>query len=69
MRKGSTSFGEGEVQCWRWLFGNKTPVSLPRGGGQFAHTPYRRALGPVWDLLAEVSSDFPGWREVVVFAN
>jgi len=28
MRKGSTSFGACEVRCWRWLFGNKMPVSL-----------------------------------------
>jgi len=28
MRKGSTSFGACEVRCWRWLFGNKIPVSL-----------------------------------------
>jgi len=27
MRKGSTSFGACEVQCWRWLFANKIPVS------------------------------------------
>ena len=26
-RKGSTSFGACEVRCWRWLFGNKIPVS------------------------------------------
>ena len=26
-RKGSTSFGACEVRCWRWLFGNKMPVS------------------------------------------
>jgi len=29
VRKGSTSFGACEVRCWRWLFGNKTPVSPP----------------------------------------
>ena len=28
MRKGSTSFGACEVRCWRWLFGNKIPISL-----------------------------------------
>ena len=27
-RKGSTSVGACEVRCWRWLFGNKIPVSL-----------------------------------------
>ena len=30
MRKGSTSFGACEVRCWRWLFGNKIPVSRSR---------------------------------------
>jgi len=30
MREGSTSFGACKVRCWRWLFGNKTPVSLLR---------------------------------------
>ena len=28
MRKGSTSVGACEVRCWRWLFGNKIPISL-----------------------------------------
>ena len=28
MRKGSTSFGACEVRRWRWLFGNKIPVSI-----------------------------------------
>ena len=28
MRKGSTSFGACKVRCWRWLFGNRIPVSL-----------------------------------------
>ena len=27
MRTGSTYFGVCEVRCWRWLFGNNTPVS------------------------------------------
>ena len=31
-RKGSTSFGACEVRCWRWLFGNKIPVSLQARG-------------------------------------
>jgi len=34
MRKGSTSFGACEVRCWRWLFGNKIPVSLHVGQGR-----------------------------------
>jgi len=30
MREGSTPFGACEVRCWRWLFGNKIPVSHAR---------------------------------------
>jgi len=26
--KGSTSFWMCKVRCWRWLFSNKTPISL-----------------------------------------
>jgi len=36
MRTGSTVFGECEKRCWRWLFGNKIPVSLLQ-----AHGPIR----------------------------
>ena len=36
---GSTSFWMCKVQCWRWLFGNKKPISLQcckgRSGGRY----------------------------------
>ena len=38
MQKGTTFFGACEVRCWRWLFGNRIPVSLSTGG----------SLGRVW---------------------
>ena len=39
MRKGSTAC---EVRCWRWLFGNKLPVSLAVFRGHWAHCPPSR---------------------------
>ena len=45
MRQGSTFFGACEVQCWRWLFGDKMPVSLlvMGGPGTGLHVGYTRS--------------------------
>jgi len=62
MRKGSTPFGVCEVRCWRWLFGNKIPVS--RGVHTVAYHTSAHTLPPLtvaWrSLLGSLAPHDPG---------
>ena len=55
MRKGSTSFGARKVRCWRWLFGNKIPVSRLVANRSTVPPPsvfpmHLDPLHPLWQL-------------------